>query len=115
MSSRPTSRIEPCSSLPPAVVAALPNAPNKTFVIERFIARHIRIESMNPEKPSSVPAMMSTLFDSTKPVAADASPVYEFSNDITTCMSADPGGGAGGEPGAEAGAAGGGGDGSGPG
>ena len=45
---------------------------------------------MNPEKPSSVPAMISTLFESTNPVAAAASPAYEFSSDITTGMSAEP-------------------------
>ena len=45
---------------------------------------------MKPEKPSSVPAMISTLFDSTKPVAAEASPAYEFNSDITTGMSAEP-------------------------
>src|SRR5882672_10849624 len=89
-SSRPTSRISPCWPSTPATVAALPKAPNSTFVIERFIARHIRIERMNPEKPSKVPAMISTLFESTKPVAAEARPAYEFSRDITTGMSADP-------------------------
>ena len=45
---------------------------------------------MNPENPSSVPAMISTLFESTKPVAAEANPAYEFSSDITTGMSAEP-------------------------
>ena len=45
---------------------------------------------MNPEKPSSVPAMIRTLFPSTNPVAAEARPAYEFNSDITTGMSAEP-------------------------
>ena len=44
---------------------------------------------MNPEKPSSVPAIINTLLPNTKPVAADANPAYELSSDITTGMSAD--------------------------
>jgi len=40
-----------------ASLQPLPKAPNSTFVIERFIARHIRIERMKPEKVS-VPAMI---------------------------------------------------------
>jgi hypothetical protein len=60
------------------------------LVIERFIARHMRIERIKPEKPSSVPAMISTLFPRTNPVAAAARPAYEFSSDITTGMSAEP-------------------------
>ena len=67
-----------------------PNAPNRTFFIERFMARHISTERMNPENPSSVPAMMRTLLPSTKPVAAAASPAYELRSDITTGMSAAP-------------------------
>jgi hypothetical protein len=63
---------------PPALSAAdffpLPKAPKSTFVIERFIARHIRIERIRPENPSSVPAMIRTLLERAKPVAAEARP-----------------------------------------
>ena len=34
--------------------------------------------------------MISTLFESTNPVAAEASPAYEFKSDMTTGMSAEP-------------------------
>ena len=44
---------------------------------------HIRIERISPENPSRVPAIISTLFERTKPVAAAASPAYEFNSDIT--------------------------------
>ena len=54
------------------------------------MARHISTDRIKPENPSSVPAMISTLFDSTKPVAAAARPAYEFKSDITTGMSAEP-------------------------
>ena len=43
-----------------------------------------------PEAPTSVPAMISALLDSTKPVAAAARPVKELSSEITTGMSAPP-------------------------
>ena len=51
-----------------------PNPPKRTLVMERFMALHMRTERMKPEKPSSVPAMMSTLLPRTKPVAAAARP-----------------------------------------
>jgi hypothetical protein len=59
-------------------------------VIERFIALHMTIERINPEPPSKVPAMISTLLPITIPVAAAARPAYEFSNAITTGISAAP-------------------------
>ena len=40
--------------------------------------------------PSSEPVMIWILFISTKPIAASASPPYEFSSAITTGMSAAP-------------------------
>ena len=51
-----------------------PKPPKSTLVIDRFIALHISTDRMNPEKPSSVPAMIRTLLPSTNPVAAAASP-----------------------------------------
>jgi hypothetical protein len=56
------------------LLVTLPKAPKRTLVIERFIALHMRIERMKPEKPSRVPAMMRTLFPRAKPVAAEARP-----------------------------------------
>ena len=57
---------------------------------ERFIARPIICVSSVPEAPTSVPEMISTLLCSTKPVAAAARPVNEFSSEMTTGMSAPP-------------------------
>ena len=68
----------------------MPNAPNTTFAIDRFMARPIICVSIVPEAPTSAPAMISTLLCSTKPVAAAARPVNEFSSEITTGMSAPP-------------------------
>ena len=67
-----------------------PNAPKRTFAIERFIARPIRIVSSVPEAPTSAPLTMSTFSWSTNPVAAAASPVNAFRSEITTGMSAPP-------------------------
>ncbi len=54
--------------------STLPKAPKSTFIAERFIARHMRIDSRKPEVPSSEPVMIWILFISTKPMAASASP-----------------------------------------
>ena len=59
-------------------------------MIERFIARPISSVSIVPDAPTSMPLTISTLFDSSKPVAAAASPVNAFSSEITTGMSAPP-------------------------
>ena len=67
-----------------------PNAPKSTFAIERFIARPIIIVSSVPDAPTSMPPTISTLFSSSKPVAAAARPVNAFSSEITTGMSAPP-------------------------
>ena len=67
-----------------------PNAPNSTFVIERFIARPIRSVSIVPDAPTSMPLTIRTLFSSSKPVAAAARPVNAFRSEITTGMSAPP-------------------------
>ena len=45
-----------------------------TFVMDRFIARHINSESKKPEVPSSEPVMICTRLASTKPMAASAKP-----------------------------------------
>src|SRR6266446_2734079 len=48
---------------------AFPNAPNRTFVNERFMARHMMIERMRPLDPSSAPAVTSSLLSRTNPIA----------------------------------------------
>ena len=68
----------------------MPNAPNTTFAIVRFIALPIIWVSSVPDAPTSMPAMISTLFESTKPVDAVARPVNAFRSEITTGMSAPP-------------------------
>src|SRR5215472_13968543 len=80
--------MEPAAAESAAITA--PKPPNSTLVIERFMALHIKMERIKPENPSSVPAMISTLLERTKPVAAEDRPAYEFSRDITTGISADP-------------------------
>src|SRR6266545_3131838 len=85
-------------TLPPSAPAAaagpaattLPKAPKRTFAIERFIARPISIVSSVPDAPTSIPLTISTFECRTKPVAAAASPVNAFSNEMTTGMSAPP-------------------------
>ncbi len=57
---------------------------------DRFIARHMITDRMKPDDPSSAPAVMSSLFSSTKPIATADSPAYEFSSEITVGMSAPP-------------------------
>ena len=57
---------------------------------ERFIAFAISSVSRVPEAPTSMPATISTVFESTKPVAEAARPVTAFSSEITTGMSAPP-------------------------
>src|SRR5262245_46373849 len=73
-----------------SLATTAPKPPNSTLVMDRFIALHIRMERMKPEKPSSVPAMINTLLERTKPVAAEERPAYELSRDITTGISAEP-------------------------
>ncbi len=57
---------------------------------ERFIARHMITERIRPDDPSSAPAVMRSLFDSTNPIATAASPAYEFKSEMTVGMSAPP-------------------------
>src|SRR3954470_23433262 len=90
-SSTPIERtLKPADDLPIAAVVSLPNAPNNTFVNERFIAFDIRIERMNPDAPSREPEMIRITLPIAKPVAHDARPEYELSSATTTGMSAPP-------------------------
>ena len=57
---------------------------------ERFIAFAISSVSRVPEAPTSMPATMRTVFESTKPVAEAARPVAALSSEMTTGMSAPP-------------------------
>ena len=57
---------------------------------ERFIAFAISSVSIVPEAPTSMPATIRTVFESTKPVADAARPVNALSSEITTGMSAPP-------------------------
>ena len=63
-----------CSWGPPAVVWTWPKAPNSTLVNERFMARHMTIERIRPEEPSSDPAMISRRLPSANPMAAAERP-----------------------------------------
>ena len=78
-----------CSTAP-ATACTWPNAPNSTLVNERFIARHMMIDRIRPDEPSSAPAVMSSLFSSTNPIATADRPAYAFSSEITVGMSAPP-------------------------
>ena len=92
MSSALAERTVPATPGPSAraTLAGVPNAPKTTFAIERFIALPIICVSRLPDAPTSVPAMMRTLFESTNPVDAVARPVNAFRSEITTGMSAPP-------------------------
>src|SRR6266576_2472432 len=68
----------------------VPNAPNRTLVNDRFIARHMMIERMRPLEPSSAPAVTSSLLLSTNPIATADRPAYEFKIEITVGISAPP-------------------------
>ena len=57
-----------------AAPLSLPNPPNTTFQIERFIARHMIVDRMAPLDPTSAPVTMSRSLPSMKPAAAAAHP-----------------------------------------
>ena len=67
-----------------------PNAPKRTFAIDRFMARPISSVSRVPDAPTSAPLTIRTFSCRAKPAAAAASPVQAFSSEITTGMSAPP-------------------------
>src|SRR5579885_1928783 len=69
---------------------AFPNAPKSTLVMERFIALHMRIESINPDAPSTAPPIINILFESAKPRREAELPAYEFNIAITVGISAAP-------------------------
>ena len=73
-------------SVPPAA----PNAPKSTLVSGRFIARLIATVRIVPLAPTSAPQMISSVESISKPVIATATPVNEFSSEMTTGMSAPP-------------------------
>src|SRR5690606_15120255 len=67
-----------------------PKEPINTFVNERFIARHIKIVNSVPAAPTKIPPVSITGLSYKKPPQAAATPVKEFSSEITTGMSAPP-------------------------
>ena len=73
-----------------AVFCTVPNAPNRTLVNERFMARHMMIERIRPLEPSSAPAVTRSLLLSTNPIATAERPAYEFRMEMTVGMSAPP-------------------------
>ena len=72
------------------MVETLAKPENKTLLNERFIALHMIWVKIIPDAPTSEPATISTLLSTAKPAAQAARPEYEFSNEITTGMSAPP-------------------------
>ena len=50
------------------------NTTNKTLVKDRFMAFDMFTDRMNPEAPSSAPAMINNLLPKTKPIAAADKP-----------------------------------------
>ena len=82
--------VRPSSSAAPVPVWICPNAPKRTFVIDRFIARPISSVSSVPDAPTSAPLTIRTFSCRAKPAADAASPVQAFSSEITTGMSAPP-------------------------
>src|SRR5437879_12522235 len=57
---------------------------------DRFMARDMMIERINPEEPSSAPAIMRRLLSSTNPMALADSPAYELRSAMTVGISAPP-------------------------
>ena len=67
-----------------------PNALKRMLGSERPMALLISRVRMMPEAPTRVPATISRSLSSTKPDAATARPVNEFSSEIRTGTSAPP-------------------------
>jgi len=64
--------------------------PKITVAISRFIASHMMVVKIAPEKPTSAPTEVSRGSLKRKPSAQRAQPEYELSTVITTGMSAPP-------------------------
>ena len=67
-----------------------PNALNRMLGNERPMALLIKRVKMMPEAPTRVPATINRSESSTKPEAATAKPVNEFSSEMSTGTSAPP-------------------------
>ena len=67
-----------------------PNALKRMLGSERPMAALISRVRIMPEAPTRVPATISSSLSSTKPEAATAKPVNEFSSEISTGTSAPP-------------------------
>ena len=75
---------------PPVAVITAPKALKRILGSERPMAELMRRVRMMPEAPTRVPATMRRLLSRTKPDAATARPVNEFSSEIRTGTSAPP-------------------------
>lgn len=58
--------------------------------MERFIAFAMRFVRIEPDAPTIMPATMSAVLSSARPIAAADNPVNALSREITTGMSAPP-------------------------
>ena len=83
-------RMDPISPCSPVASSICPKAPNSTLLNERFMARHMTMARMRPDMPSSAPATISRLFESTKPSSAAEIPAYALSSAMTVGISAPP-------------------------
>ena len=81
---------EASPSSPPVAVITAPNALKRMLGSERPMAALMRRVRMMPEAPTRVPATINRALSSTKPDAATARPVNEFSSEISTGTSAPP-------------------------
>ena len=85
--------ILPWSLLAPSISPApgfAPKEPINTFIRLRFIARHIKMVSTVPAAPTRIPPVSIALLLYKNPALAAATPVKEFSREITTGISAPP-------------------------
>src|SRR5260370_40870163 len=82
-----TGLAEPCAVV---LTCACPNAPNRTFVKERFIALHMITDRMKPEDAFSAPAMINRRLPRANPMAVAAAPAEEINHAQPVGMVAPP-------------------------
>ena len=75
---------------PAAAACSCPNAPNSTFVNDRFIALDMLTERMKPEAPSSARRRSGACSPARTPSPRPRGPRSEFRSEITVGMSAPP-------------------------
>ena len=75
----------------PAATAGPPPKPPATIAgMDRFIALAIRLVRIEPDAPTIMPATISAVLSSARPIAAADRPVKALSSEMTTGMSAPP-------------------------